>query len=247
MKSWKVFNDKLVGVHRHKTAVVLNKPIYVGAAILDLSKLLMYDFHYNTMKKKYGKNIKLLGTDTDSLKYVIETEDLYQDMKEMSDHFDFSEYGVNHFCYDKTNAKVLGKFKDETNGNPIIEFVGLRPKMYSQKVYNINDKTFDAKRKAKGVKKSSVEDQLPHEEFIKALQTNTKKFAKMTTLRSFSHQIYSIELNKVGLCSFDDKVYVLSDGINTYNYGHHRIDLINKFNEADRLFKEFESKLKLIQ
>ena len=134
LKSWKIFNENLVGVHIYKTKVVLNKPIYVGASILDLSKLLMYDFHCN-VKKKYGDKLKLLATDTDSLKYEIETEDLYKDMINIKDYFDFSEYNKDHFCFDPTNAKVIDKFKDETNGNPIVEFVGLRPKMYTQLVY----------------------------------------------------------------------------------------------------------------
>src|SRR5690606_24510033 len=99
-KGCKIFNKDLVGVHKLKNKVKLNKPIYVGVAILDLSKVLMYDFHYNVIKEKYNDNAKLLDTDTDSLKYVIETEDLYKDMKEMSHYFDFSDYSKDHFCFD---------------------------------------------------------------------------------------------------------------------------------------------------
>jgi hypothetical protein len=84
-KSFTSFNENLVGLHRTKCEIKLNKPIYVGASILDLSKTLMYDFNYNFIKKIYGNKAELLGTDTDSLKYCIETEDLYMDMHKNSD------------------------------------------------------------------------------------------------------------------------------------------------------------------
>ena len=69
-----IFNENLVAVHMKKTKLVFNKPIYLGMCILDLSKTLMYDFHYNYMKSKYGVKSKLIFTDTDSLAYEIETE-----------------------------------------------------------------------------------------------------------------------------------------------------------------------------
>ncbi|HRP37489.1 MAG TPA: hypothetical protein PLS50_06815, partial [Candidatus Dojkabacteria bacterium] len=123
-----VINQDLVGVSRAKTIVELDKPISVGFAILELSKVLMYDFHYNTMKPKYGENLKLLFTDTDSLCYEVKTDDIYKDMKTMKNLFDFSEYPQDHPLFDPRNKKVIGKFKDETNSTPIQEFVGLRSK-----------------------------------------------------------------------------------------------------------------------
>jgi hypothetical protein len=114
-----------------KKTVKLDKPIYAGFSILDLSKLHMYKFHYDTMKPKYGDNLQLLMTDTDSLVYEIQTEDLYKDMFEMKEHFDMSSYGKENPIYDKTNEKVIGKFKDETGDKIITEFVGVRPKCYS--------------------------------------------------------------------------------------------------------------------
>jgi hypothetical protein len=75
-----IFEENLVAVHMHRTKLVYNKPIYLGMCILDLSKTLMYDFHYNYIKNKYGKNATLLFTDTDSLAYEIKTEDFYADI-----------------------------------------------------------------------------------------------------------------------------------------------------------------------
>ena len=86
--SSKIFNENLVAVHKIKEALTLNMPAYVGMCILDLSKTLMYDFHYNYIKKKYGDKAKLLFTDTDSLTYEIEVEDVYQDFWNDRDKFE---------------------------------------------------------------------------------------------------------------------------------------------------------------
>ena len=99
--------------------------------ILDLSKTLMYNFHYNYIKKKYNDKAKLLFTDTDSLTYEIETEDAYKDFWSDKDKFDNNEYPENSPYFDKSNKKVIGKFKDVVSGIPINESIGLRSKMYS--------------------------------------------------------------------------------------------------------------------
>ena len=124
--SSKIFNDNLVAVHKIKETLTLNRPAYVGMCILDLSKTLMYDFHYNYIKKKYGDKARLLFTDTDSLTYEIEAEDVYRDFWNDKDKFDNSDYPESSLYFDKTNKKVIGKFKDEAAGVPICEFVGLR-------------------------------------------------------------------------------------------------------------------------
>ena len=126
--SSKIFNENLVAVHKIKETLTLNRPAYVGMCILDLSKTLMYDFHYNYIKSKYGDKAKLLFTDTDSLTYEIKTKDVYQDFLNDKDRFDNSDYQENSPYFDKTNKKVIGKFKDETCGIPITEFIGLRSK-----------------------------------------------------------------------------------------------------------------------
>ena len=129
--SSKIFNENLVAVHKIKETLTLNRPAYVGMCILDLSKTLMYDFHYNYIKQKYGSKAKLLFTDTDSLTYEIEADDVYQDFWNDRDKFDNSDYPEDSQYFNSTNKKVIGKFKDEAAGIPITEFVGLRSKMYS--------------------------------------------------------------------------------------------------------------------
>ena len=147
-----MFDENLVAVQTKKTEVYFNKPIYVGQAILDLSKTLMFDFHYNFIRKKYGDKAELLFTDTDSFLYLIHTEDFYKDInKDIKRKFDTSDYPENHPSGIKTgvNKKVIGKFKDEAAGKQITHFVGLRPKIYTFKVEEKGET-----RKAKGVKKN---------------------------------------------------------------------------------------------
>ena len=118
-------------IHMKKANLFLNKPIYTGLAVLDLSKLLMYEFYYDKLKPKYGDNCHLLYTDTDSLILEITTDDVYKDCEPDIDEYDTSEYPKDHFLYNPKNKKVIGKMKDGMKGNPILEYAGLRPKMYS--------------------------------------------------------------------------------------------------------------------
>ena len=132
VKSYTFFNENLIGVHQLKKKVVLNKPIFLGQCILDQSKIIMYDFYYNFIMKKFNPdNVKLLLTDTDSLILNIKNEDPYEVMKSNKDYFDLSNFPKTSSLYDNTNNKIIGKFKDEMSDNYISEFVGLRSKMYA--------------------------------------------------------------------------------------------------------------------
>ena len=122
----KIFNENLVAVHKIKECLTLDRPAYVGMCILELSKLHMYNFHYNTIKKMYRNNAKLLFTDTDSLMYEIKTQDVYKDLYKIKHLMDYSDCAKESPYYDVSNKKVLGKMKDEACGIPIIEFTGLR-------------------------------------------------------------------------------------------------------------------------
>ena len=120
-----------------KTKLYFNKPVYLGMSILELSKSLMYDFHYSYIKTKYRDKAKLLFTDTDSLAYEITTKDFYKDINpDIEKRFDASDYPTNHPSGIKTglNSKVLAMSKDEAGGKQIVEFVGLRAKLYSYKM-----------------------------------------------------------------------------------------------------------------
>ena len=152
-KHLNIFCEDLIAVHMKKPSLIFNKPVYLGMCILDLSKTLMYGFHYNFIKNKYGNKAKLLITDTDSLMYEIETEDFYKDISnDVKNRFDTSDYSPNHPSGIPTgcNKKVLGMFKDETAGKIMEEFAGLRAKLYSYKMFDGEES-----KKCKGIKKIS--------------------------------------------------------------------------------------------
>ena len=216
--SSKIFNENLVAVHKIKETLTMNRPAYIGMCILDLSKTLMYDFHYNYIKHKYGNKAKLLFTDTDSLTYEIETKDAYKDVFQDKSKFDNSDYPENSPYFNITNKKVIGKFKDEAAGIPIIEFVGLRSKMYS---YIKDD--MDGGKTAKGIKKNVIKKDIKHEDYKNVLFNNKQIHHKMKTIRSEKHQLGSFELNKISLSCFDDKRFIHQNGITSYAYGHHKI------------------------
>ena len=216
-KSFKIFNQDLASIELVKQKLVLNRPIYVGFAILDLSKVLMYDFHYKYIKEKYGNRACLLFSDTDSLCYSITTVDIYQDMVEDKDRFDFSGYPKGHPLYDVTNKKVIGKMKDETDSVPIRQFLGLRAKMYSM-TYGDTEK-----RTAKGISKAVIKSKLRHELYRQCLFRRETQMESMNLFRTDKHQIHTVKLNKTTLSAFDDKRYIRNDGIHTLAHGHWRI------------------------
>ena len=216
-KSMKMFTEDFTGIELTKKSIQLNKPIYCGFTILDNSKVLMFDFHYNFVKARYGSQATLLFTDTDSLVYEIKTEDVYRDMFERKELFDLSDYPTTCQFHDDANRKVLGKFKDETAFVPIVEFVGLRAKMYSFKTEEQECK------KAKGVKKSVVQRRYTHEDYKTTLDHQTRSLARMRVIRSTNHRITSCEVMKIGLSCYDDKRYIMEDGKATLAFGNSAI------------------------
>ena len=220
-KDRKIFNENLISVHMKKTSLTMIKPVYLGMCILDLSKSLMFDFHYNYIIPKYGNKAKLLFTDTDSFLYEIETEDFYKDITgDVRDRFDTSDYKENHPSGIPTgiNKKVLGMFKDEAAGKIIKEFVGLRAKLYS---YIMEEG--EENKKCKGVKKQVVEENITHEDYKTCLLTGKEILRKQNILRSYDHEVYTEEVNKIALSAADDKRYLLKDSFDTLAWGHRRI------------------------
>ena len=198
--------------------VTLDKPIYTGFAVLELSKLHMYKFHYDVVKEMYEHKAKLLFTDTDSLCYSVETDNIYNDFVKIKDHLDMSSYKKDHRLYSTENKKRLGKFKDELCGQIMREFTGLRSKLYAYSTLDGNEQ-----KKAKGVTKSVIKDSLSIEHYKKVLFEKKEAWIKMNILRSQNHEIFGSEVNKIGLSSYDDKRYILHDGIHTLAYGHYKI------------------------
>ena len=152
----KCFPENLLAIEMKKTKVKMNKPIYLGLSILEISKILMYEFWYGYMKSKYGDNVKLCYTDTDSFIMNIKTEDFYKDIaNDAEKRFDTSSYEVDRLLPTGKNKKVIGLMKDELGGKIITEFVALRPKTYSY----LTDKSKEDK-KAKETKKCAIKESL---------------------------------------------------------------------------------------
>ena len=137
-KSGVLFGENLMGCEMGKIKVVMNKPVYLGQAILDLSKIVMYEFHYDYMVPKYSlEKLKLCYMNTDSLVYDIKTEDFYEDIaNDVKARFDTSGYSKTDFrpLHISLNKNVIGLMKDELRGKIMTEFVALRLKLYFYKV-----------------------------------------------------------------------------------------------------------------
>ena len=209
------FNDNFTAIELYKTKVCLNKPIYIGQTILDLSKLYMFDFHYNYFSKQYD-NYKLLFTDTDSFCYYVETKDIYEDLFKDKQLFDFSNYHKNSKYVLNENKNVIGKFKDEFGGEIVKEFVGLRPKLYSI----LSEK--DNKKAIKGVK-TSISKNITHENYKQCLFSKYQLNVDYNILKNYHHSISIKKQTKIALSAFDDKRYVLKAGIYTLAYGHYDV------------------------
>ena len=216
-KSGTLLGDNLMACEMGKVKVVMNKPVYLGQAILDLSKLIMYEFHYDYMLPKYGENLKLCYMDTDSFVYDIKTEDFYKDIAEdVEKRFDTSGYKDRPLPVGK-NKKVIGLMKDELGGEIMKESVSLRPKMYSYRVGNIEPK------KCKGIKKCVVKKTITFDDYKNCLLEGRNMYKSQLLFRSNKHELRTLEVNKLALNSQDDK-RITVDGIASYAMGHYKVE-----------------------
>ena len=160
-----LISENLSITEMKKTKVKMNKPIYLGLSILEISKILMYEFWYDYMKPKYGNNVKLCYMDTDSFIMDIKTDYFYEDFaNDVENRFDTLNYEVNRPLPVGKNKKVIGLMKDELGGKIITEFVTLRPKTYS---YLTDDGKED--KKAKGTNKCVIKKMIRFNDYKKCL------------------------------------------------------------------------------
>ena len=206
-----LFDKNPMGCEMGKIKVVMTKPVYLSQAILDLSKIVMYEFHYDYMVPKYGlEKLKLFHMDTDSLVYDIKTEDFYEDIaNDVEARFDTSGYSKTDFrpLPIGLNKKVIGLMKDELGGKIMTEFVALRPKLYSYKVLDgLEDK------KCKGIKKCVVKKTLTFEDYKTYLFSDSTEYRSQLMFRSSKHEVHTIEVNKVALNRDDDRGFLGKTG-----------------------------------
>ena len=200
-----------------KVEVKINKPIYLGQAILDISKKLMYEFWYDYIKPKYGDKTRICYMNTDIFIIDIKTEDVYIDIaSDVERWFNTSNYDKEdkRLLLIRKNKKVIGLFKDELGRKIMKEFWTLKAKAYA---YKLDDDT--EKKRAKGTKRCIVKRELMFENYIDSLFNDKIILKSQQRFRSDHHRVYTEEVNKIALSSSDDKRIQTYDKVTTYPNG----------------------------
>ena len=210
-----LISEDLSIIEMKKTKVKMNKPIYLGLSILEISKILMYEFWYDYIKPKYNDNAKLCYMDMDSFIMNIKTNNFYEDIaNDVENRFDTSNYEVNRPLPMGKNKKIIGLMKDELGGKIITEFVTLKPKTYS---YLTDDGKED--KKAKGTKKCIIKKVIKFNDYKKCLLNDEVIFKSQKRFISKKHDVYIENINKIALRN-NDKRIVSSDKTTSYPYGY---------------------------
>ena len=208
------------------TKVKMNKSVYLGLPILEISKIRMYEFWYDYMKPKYNDNVKLCYMDTDSFIMHIKTEDFYKDIVvDVEKRFDTSNYEVNRLLPTGKNKKIIELMKDELGGKIMTEFVALRPKTYS---YLTDDCKED--KKTKGTKKCVIKRRLKFNDYKDCLLNNKIVLKSKQRFKNERHDVYNEEINKIAQSSKDDKRLQTFDRITSYAYGTSKVSQVSKVN-----------------
>ena len=203
-------------IEMKKTKVKMNKPIYLGLLILEISKILMYEFWFDYMKPKYNDDVKLCYMDTNSFVMHIKTNDFYKDISDDVDNrFDTSNYEVKRPLPIGKNENVIGLVKDELGGEIITEFIALRPKKYS---YLTDNDKID--KKAEGTKKCVIKKMIKFDDYKKYLLNDKVILKSQQRFISNKHDVYTEDVNKIALSNDDDKRIVSPDKISSYPFGY---------------------------
>ena len=229
-----LISEDLSIIEMKKSKVKMNKPIYLGLSILEISKILMYEFWYGYIKPKYNDNVRLCYMDTDSFVMHIKTNDFYKDIaSDVENRFDTSNHEANTSettagpsSLERSplarrplptgkNKKVIGLIKGELGGKIITEFATLRPKTYS---FLTDDGKED--KKAKGTKKCIIRKMIKFNDYKKCLLNAKIILKSQQRFISNRHGVYTENVNKIALSYNDDKRIVLSNKITSYPYGY---------------------------
>ena len=211
-----LISENLSIIEMKKTKIKMNKPNYLGLSILEISKILIYEFWYDYVKPKYNDNVKLCYMDTDSFVMNIRANDFYKDIThDVYNRFDTSSYEVNRPLPTGKNKKVIGLMKDELGGEIITEFIALRPKTYS---YLTDNDKID--KKAKGTKKCAINKMIKFDDYKNCLLNNKILLKSHQRFISKKHDVYKEDVNKIALSNDDDKRIISSDKITSYPYGY---------------------------
>ena len=216
-----------------KIKVIMKKPVYIGQVILDVSKIIIYEVHYDYMKPKFkdfcgaGPNrwvgcrcqdLQLSYMDMDSLVYSIKTEDFLTNIADdVPRRFDIPDRPLPIGL----NKKVIGLMKDELGGAIMTKFITLRPKLCSYRVLDGPEN-----KTCKGIKKCIVKKTLTFEDYKACLFNSDMTYRSQLMFRSIKHEIFTLEVNRVALNRDDDKRISKRDGISTLAHGHKSLSWI---------------------
>ena len=182
-----LISEDLSIIEMKKTKVKMNKPIYLGLSILEISKILMYEFWYDYLKPKYNDNVRLCYMDTDSFVMHIKANDFYKDVaNDVKNRFNTSNYEVNRPLPTGKNKIVIGLMKDELGGKIITDFATLRPKTYS---FLTDDGKED--KKAKGTKKCVIKKMIKFNDYKKCLLNDEVMLKPQQRFISKKHDVYT--------------------------------------------------------
>ena len=213
------FSPDLFAIELKKSIVKIDKPIYVGAAILDISKTKMYEFHYGFVKKNFPTDVALCYTDTDSYIYEFRGIDIYEVMKEHHQEFDTSDYPENNiFGIKQLNKKKPGLIKDELNGEIMTKVITIRSKMYAMKTKRKNKKI------CKGIKNYIINNKITFEDYENCLFNKQIISCEQNVIRSKLHKLYTLREKKIALNPADEKRYICNNNVDTLAWGHMDID-----------------------
>jgi hypothetical protein len=230
---WTQFDGDFCAMHMAPQSLKLWKPIFIGVQVLEHAKLKMYKFWYDFVKPLWGDKCHLVVTDTDSFQFSVETDDLYRDLRAHYRLFDLSHYPNEHpifvesknqeerdklLKYKEASRAKIGLMKDEAAICNIIDIIGLKAKCYAKRFQDGGGKC-----KIKGIKRSVVKNKIKFETFNSTLNENEIHYADMTQIRSQAHRIKVIRQTKLTLYAYDDKRYILANGVDTLPYGHYKI------------------------
>lgn len=216
-----IFNENLVACELKRLNIDMIRPVIVGTTILEVSKVLMYSFHYDFMLKNFNvDDCRIQYTDTDSFIYEIKKKDIYEFMKTNCEKFDTSAFAIpNPFNIVQQNKKVVGVMKDENSGKIVKEFIGLRSKMYAIRMHSKL-----VTKRAKGIRKNILNNRISFKDFKKCITRNSIIKRRQCTIRSFLHNVYTVSNIKKALDPFDDKRFIIPNSHETLAWGHYKID-----------------------
>ena len=221
--STNVFTENLVGVRLCKSKVTLDKPMYIGQAVLELSKLEMYELRYVHLPRyehEFGGKIRVAGGDTDSFFLRVDGIRVERDLlpkMQQDGLLDSSNYDSNHPLYSVTCKAKLGCIKDEAEGLPFKEWVLLKPKQYSMKLASGKEK-----KRAKGVRTHTLSAEIRHEDYLRTIKNCVEMKHTQRRIGSKRHQNYTLQYVKSTLSFFEDKRAWVNVEQSTA-YGNHHI------------------------